>query len=206
MNVHNRRVLTANGQDAVGLRRRIIDELSRTIQAAQQTGGGVIGKLERIQAGVAKVVHEIDKARPFRSFGEQLQIVARAALLDGDVDERLVRAPVIRAPTGLGEVDPSTGGFAVADAWVPGLITSLYSEAALAPLTDRRETSGPLASVKVPGIDETSRADGSRNGGALAYWSTEGASINPTLPRFRNNEFSAKKLIAVAVTSAELVA
>jgi HK97 family phage major capsid protein len=47
------------------------------------------------------------QTQPFRSFGEQLAAVARY-YMGGAKDQRLVRAP-----TGAGEVDPSTGGFLV---------------------------------------------------------------------------------------------
>ena len=33
--------------------------------------------------------------------------------------------------------------------------------------------------MRIPAIEETSRADGSRWGGALAYWLPEGANISP---------------------------
>jgi len=134
------------------------------------------------------------RPEPFRTFGEQLVAVARHA--SGERDNRLVRA--------AGENDPSTGGFLVAEQFVDSLIGSIYEESQIAPLCDRRETSGPLASVKLPAIDEKSRADGSRWGGSLAYWAAEAASVTGSYPRFRQLEFNAKKLIAISIASGEL--
>ena len=62
------------------------------------------------------------------------------------------------------------------------LIGSLYEEAVVAPLCDRRHSDKP-ADVHLPAIDETSRADGSRWGGTLSYWEAEGVTPPEALPR-----------------------
>jgi hypothetical protein len=98
----------------------------------------------------------VPPASRFRSLGEQLIAIARAER-DGRVDDRL-----IRAPTGAGESDPTTGGFLVDTQWSQELAALAYAESEVAALCDRRETAFPLADVRLPGIDETSRADGSR--------------------------------------------
>ena len=139
----------------------------------------------------------------FRSLGEQLQAIARCADGAGPaaIDTRLVRAP-----TGMGELDPSGGGFIIEPQFAEALVAGISDAAQLALLTDRRETSNPLAEVKLPTIDETSRADGSRYGGVLAYWGQEASNVSTTFPRWRSLEFTGKKLIGVAVCSSELVA
>jgi HK97 family phage major capsid protein len=67
-------------------------------------------------------------------------------------------------------------------------------------------TDFPLASINSPAINETSRQDGSRWGGALSYWAGEAASISSTLPRWRRVEYSAKKLISLVYVTRELLA
>jgi HK97 family phage major capsid protein len=86
------------------------------------------------------------------------------------------------------------------------LIGSLYSDNPVAARCTRWDSDQPLAEVRVPAIDETSRADGSRWGGALSYWAAEGATLTGSLPRFRNLSFSPKKLIAVVTGTGELMA
>jgi len=163
--------------------------------------------VELRRAAGATAVHKVPAAPAtpmWRSFGEQLQAVARASDRNGVagiVDNRLVRAP-----TGAGEQNPADGGFVVDSQWAEPLVQSIYDSAVLAPLTDRRETSRPLADVKLPAIDEASRADGSRYGGVLSYWAAEGASVSNSWPRWKRLEFSAKKLIGVAPVSNELLA
>jgi hypothetical protein len=137
----------------------------------------------------------------WRSLGEHLQAIARGCSGHGDFDNRLQRAP-----TGMGVADPSTGGFAVAENFVVDLLGFMYERAIIAPLCDRRTISAPFADIKIPAIDETSRADGSRWGGAVSYWLQEGSQVPSTFPRFRNLSFEGKKLIAIIVVSNELLA
>lgn len=157
--------------------------------ALSRDGGTAINRDERQAAPM--------KRSPFASFGEQLRAIAFAFGDVPRVDDRLVRA--------MGELDPSTGGFAVSEQWTQELVGIAYEEATLAPMCDRRQLSAPLASVNVPGIDETSRATGSRWGGVVSYWSTEAATVTPSLPKFKNLNFSGKKLIVAVVVSNELL-
>ncbi len=148
--------------------------------------------------------------RKWDTFGEFLLMVARACGDRGTTDRRLVGAStdrrLVRAPTGAGEIDPSLGGFLVDTQFAEELVGIAYAEeSVLAPLCDRRETSAPLADVKVPAIDETSRADGSRWGGTASYWVGEGASATLSMPRFRNLAFANKKLLAAVVVTNELL-
>lgn len=139
-------------------------------------------------------------AGPWSSLGEQLCAIRAACAAPERRDSRL------SFTRDMTEVDPSAGGFAIAAQFAQELVGIAYEEAVLAPLCDRRETQAPLADVNVPAIDETSRADGSRWGGTLAYWSTEAAQVSTTMPRFKNLAFSGKKLIAAIVVSNELFA
>ena len=137
----------------------------------------------------------------FPSFGSFLQTVAsRAAGGRQQPDPRLTRAP-----SGASEVDPTGGGFLVPDEFTSSLIGSLYEEAVIAPLCDRRTTDKPN-NASLPAIDETSRADGSRWGGTLSYWEGEATTPPTSLPKFKSLKFGAHKLIALCVATEELLA
>lgn len=136
----------------------------------------------------------------FPTLSHQLRAIALAADKSRIPDHRL-----IRAPSGMNEGDPANGGFLVQTNFIPDLIASLYEEAEIAPLCDRRETSKPLADVKVPGIDETSRANGSRWGGVAGYWAAEADQVPASKPKFKNLEFSAKKIVIVVYGTDELM-
>ena len=122
----------------------------------------------------------------FRSFGEFMNAVARGAIeMSGAPDPRLTPAArFARASSTLGVGDPTAGGFAVPDVFSEELIGSMYEEAVLAPLCDRRETDKPN-NATLPAIDEASRADGSRWGGVLSYWDDEAVAPPTTLPRIQ---------------------
>jgi HK97 family phage major capsid protein len=146
-------------------------------------------------------VNEIALATPkFKSLAENI-IAIVIAERGGPIDPRLMRAPA-----GANINDPTAGGFLIEEQYSQVLAALAYEESFVADLCDRRPTARPLASVKVPGIDETSRADGSRFGGALSYWEAESASTPLSLPRFKNIEFSAKKIIALVFGTDELLA
>ena len=133
----------------------------------------------------------------FRTFGEFLVAVHRADA-GIEVDARLVRAAT--------EGDPTAGGFAVPEVYATRVIGSIYEGAVLAPLCDVTEPSGPIADYKEPAFDESSRADGSRWGGALGYWLAEEKSVPATKPKFRMNEFVPHKLMLLAYVTNEMFA
>jgi HK97 family phage major capsid protein len=150
------------------------------------------------RASVARIV--ADPASGFRSFGEFLQAVARAGADSISHDSRLVRAP-----KGLNETDPTGGGFAVPSTYIESMVGSIYADSVIAPRCMQLETDRP-ADAQMPGIDETSRVDGSRWGGASAYWGVESDTVPSSLPRWRSINFSAGKLFAICVATNELLA
>ena len=141
-----------------------------------------------------------DPASGFRSFGDFLQAVARAGSIAPAHDRRLVRAP-----TGLSEGDVSAGGFLVPETYIEAMVASTYDEATIAPLCKKFETDLP-GMASMPGIDETSRADGSRWGGVTAYWDSEATSVPTSMPKWRSVVFGASKLFGVCVATNELLA
>jgi HK97 family phage major capsid protein len=118
----------------------------------------------------------------------------------GDPDARLVRAA-----TGASEVDPTGGGFLVRQEFASELIGSLYENAVIAALCTRERTDFPGRERNLPAVDETSRSDGLRWGGVLAYWLAEGTSVTTKFPRFRRVTMNTEKLIAVSYATNELL-
>jgi HK97 family phage major capsid protein len=137
---------------------------------------------------------------PFKSFGEFLVEVAKAS----DPTSR-AHPGLHRAPAGANETDPTGGGFLVADAWSDDLIYSVYGETVFAQFFDRRETSTQFAGVKIPGVDETSRAEGSRSGGFISVWQGESVPSTPSVMRSKLVEFVGKKLSIFTRATRELL-
>ena len=141
-----------------------------------------------------------DERPAFGSFGEQLQAVFRAA--QGDRDARLVWAA-----TGANEGSPSEGGFLVQVEHSTELLRRMYEMGEVARRVRRIPLSNPAASgLKIPGIDETSRANGSRWGGIRAYWTGEAAEFTASQPKFRQIELDLKKLTGLCYATEELLA
>jgi HK97 family phage major capsid protein len=85
------------------------------------------------------------------------------------------------------------------------LIYSVYGETVFAQLFDRRETSTQFAGVKIPGVDETSRAEGSRSGGFISVWQGESVPSTPSVTRSKLVEFIGKKLSIFTRATRELL-
>lgn len=151
----------------------------------------------------------------FRSFGEYLQAVAAASMSRGGelagmptgvIDRRLISGDrELRSPTGLAEGTPSLGGFLVQMDYANELFAKAHQASMIWQKCRNIPISGRSNGLKIPGIDETSRADGSRWGGIRAYWLEEAGSKTASKPTFMMVELSLKKLIGLTYATDELL-
>lgn len=135
----------------------------------------------------------------FKTFGEQLVAVYNAA--HGTGDRRLVAAA-----SGASEGVPSDGGFLVQTDFSGEIIKRVYEMGAIASRIRKIGISGNANGLKINGIDETSRANGSRWGGVRAYWAAEADTVTATRPKFRQLELNLKKLFGLFYSTDELLA
>ena len=138
----------------------------------------------------------------FPTLGHQLIAAVRAGTPGGQVDPRLLN---VRAATGLGETTPSDGGFLVQQDFSSELLQQVFQTGILAPKCRRIQISSNANSIKINGVDETSRAS-TRSGGIIGYWKDEAALKTASKPKFRQIELSLKKLIGVCYATDELLA
>jgi HK97 family phage major capsid protein len=104
------------------------------------------------------------------------------------------------------ESDPSTGGFLATEAFAEDIIGSVYEGPSdILTRIDRRTIDYPASGFKLPGVDETSRADGLRWGGVAATYSAEELSILASAAKVRMVELTWKKLPAIAIVPSELL-
>jgi HK97 family phage major capsid protein len=137
----------------------------------------------------------------YRNFGEQLQAVFKHYMSKGsDTDGRLVRAP-----TGASEVDPTGGGFLVQIDFAAAIFMLAHDLGRIMGKVNQIPISANANGIKIPGVDETSRATGSRWGGVASYWVGEGTVAAPSKPKFRIIEFDLKKLMSVMYTTDEML-
>ena len=168
---------------------------NRASPAIMKRFGQLVGKARR-QSG-----EQFDPAKHFRNFGEQLQAVANYSLSRGaNTDPRLVRAP-----TGASAVDPTGGGFLLQTEYADAIWMLAHELGDVLGAVNSIELSGKSNGIKIPGVDETSRATGSRWGGVQSYWVGEGTTVAPTKPKFRQIEFDLKKLMSLMYTTEEML-
>ena len=136
----------------------------------------------------------------FVSFGEQMASVMRAGLPGGNVDPRLFNA------TGLSEGTPSDGGFLVQTDFSSEIMRQVFETSVVASRCRRVAISGNSNSIKMHGVDETSRATGSRYGGIRGYWADEAEEKTGSRPKFRKIELELKKLVGLCYATDELLA
>jgi len=138
----------------------------------------------------------------FSSLGQQMLAVVNAGRPGGKTDPRLYNA----AASGLNETVQSDGGFLVQTDFVDGLMQDLIKSSVLAPKCRPQQISGNANSMKINGVDEISRATGSRQGGIQAYWADEADEKTKSKPKFRKIELNLHKLIGLCYATDELLA
>lgn len=165
-------------------------------------GREALNKFDRaVQMARAERGIRFDKTKHFRSFGEQLQSIYTASMSRGmEFDNRLVRAP-----TGAGEVDPTGGGFLVQTDFAEAIFMIAHDMGDILSRVNKIPLGDKFNGIKIPGVDETSRATGSRWGGVQSYWQDEGSQPTATKPKFRMIEFSLHKLMSLMYTTDELL-
>ncbi len=177
------------------------DDLGKRIEREKQTGELEEGlRAVEPRRGAEQPQKPEGETTGFRGLGEMLQAVA--SVREGRRDPRLYEFR--DAASGMSEFVPSDGGFLVQKDMAQELIKKTYDVAVVAPRCRRITVSGN--GLKLKGIDETSRANGSRWGGVLAYWQAEADTATATKPKFREIDLDLKKLLAFCYATDELLA
>ena len=175
-----------------------------SVQRAQRFNQ--IVRAARAQNGL----QQLDPQKHFRSFGEFLQAVFMAATgNERNIDPRLVRAgpdwSTRAGPSGASEVDPTGGGFLVQFDFGTGIWMLAHEMGDILGAVNKIPISAKSNGLKIPGVDETSRATGSRWGGVQSYWTAEGINPGASKPKFRVIEFDLKKLMSLMYTTEEMI-
>lgn len=147
-----------------------------------------------------------EASRGWASFGEYLFKVREAA---GSpfADPRLRDlSPQAAAPGIRGDV-PSEGGFLVPVEYRQRLIERMYGEGELLSRLDQAGMRLSLAgnTLKIPYVDETSRAAGSRWGGVRGYWVEEAGSLTDSQPAYGQLTLELKKAGCLGYVTEEMV-
>lgn len=144
---------------------------------------------------------------PFKSLGEQLLAVRQAALSPHNPDPRLlqIQQGIQAAATGASEGVASDGGYAVQTDFSSELLREVHQASVLVSKTRRIPISANANGLKINGVDETSRANGSRWGGVQAYWTAEAGTLTGSKPKYRQIALELNKLTALYYATDELL-
>lgn len=177
------------------------DEIEAEIKAIRATASAA-----KIQSDGAKVSAtftggtDLASERPWAEgkagLGEFAMAVQRAHTGNG-TDPRL-----LATATGMGEATGPDGGFAVPIEYAAGIEKEMYETGQVLSLVDAREISGNAISYTVQ--KETSRADGSRQGGVLGYWVDEGEAPDASKFQLAKIEMKLRKVAALGYLTEEL--
>lgn len=140
--------------------------------------------------------------KPFATFGLFLDAVMQASMPGGTVDPRLGEQA---AAAGMGEDVPSLGGFLVHKDDANEILTKTYQTGEVLSRCRRIPIGATSNGLKIPFVDETSRATGSRWGGVQAYWMDEGTEKTPTTSKYGLLELNLNKVACLGYMTDELI-
>ncbi|WP_196007895.1 phage major capsid protein [Clostridium tyrobutyricum] len=134
--------------------------------------------------------------------GEFLQAVAKASSPGGIMDNRLIYQ---NSASGLNESVSSEGGFMLENDFTQEMFDVMMSESQVANRIRMIPIGANTNRLRTLGIDETSRANGSRWGGVQAYWIAEAETVTKSKPKFREIDMALQKLLALCYVTDDLL-
>jgi HK97 family phage major capsid protein len=196
-----KRALTDDENTSIEATRAEMASISRSITTEQSLAA------VRPEAPVASdhrspaQVHDNAQDKPWESFGHFLRAVAEVST-KGTVDVRLAAQ---RAASGQNETVSSDGGFLVGTDVAGELVKRTYASSVLASRCKHLPVSPNSNGLKMYGVNETSRASGSRWGGITSYWASEAGTLTASQMKFRQIELTLKKLTGLCYATDELL-
>lgn len=184
-----------------------LDEIKQAaVTAAEQAAQKAVNDLPEIKSTVQVVKDEADN--PFTSLAEQAQAVKTWTVTSGQrTDPRLDRLTAwSKAALGANESTPSEGGFMLEPTLAAEFLTPMHEQGAFTSAVRRLPVGNNSNYGWINGVDETSRADGSRWGGVVGYWLGEAGTKVASQPKFRRINWELKKVIAAMYATDELLA
>lgn len=141
--------------------------------------------------------------RPFRSVADQMLALKNLSL--GRVDPRMKRIQKIsqdwmngneeqKALLGSNETIPSQGEFLLEPTISAEFLKPLHEDGPITKLARRMPVGPNSISGWINGVDETSRATGSRWGGVRGYWLSEGDAMTASQPKFKRINWELNQL------------
>lgn len=182
-------------------------EAHEALQASiKEAVEGAIKAIPYNEKGINIIVNSQEAAnkegRPFKSLGDQLMAAKASSGKHATIDERLLK---VKAASGLNEAVDSDGGFLVQDDFKADLWQLQHSTGLLQSRCETIPISANSNSLRWNALDETSRANGSRQGGVTVYRAHEAALKTASKPTFKQRELRLEKMIGLFYATDELM-
>ncbi len=108
--------------------------------------------------------------------------------------------------TGANETVPADGGFLVGTDFAGPILSRVYDNSQVISRCTRRTVTAASNKISLQGIDESSRATGSRHGGIRSYWLSEANALTKSKPTFRSVDLELNKHGILFYATDELLA
>lgn len=135
----------------------------------------------------------------FGSFGEYLHLVHEAARTPGVGG--ILEQRILAGASGLNTAVDSEGGFLIPPTFSSEILSRMYERGEILSRVRRIPLTGN--ELKIPYVNESSRADGSRWGGVRAYWIEEAGTPTATKPDFGQLDLRTKKVACIGYVTEE---
>lgn len=156
--------------------------------------------IKEVKASVDVVSDPAD--RPFVSLADQFEAIKRFELSKGRTEHPRLTSPAIKA-TGASEGIPADGGFLLDPTLVNFVLQPMHEVGPYSRLARKLPTNSNYGWIN--GVNETSRATGSRWGGVRGYRLAEGDTKTASKPSFRRINWELKKYAVLVYATDELL-
>lgn len=151
---------------------------------------------------------------PYPNFGEQAKDMVLAAIggpAGREAEERLAQVVKFHEQefksegTGAGIAIDSEGGFLVQTTFSREIMRKMHDEGRLLSQVRRIPIDPDSDTIEMPMVDETSRKDGSRQGGFQGYWVSEGTPPTASQTTFAKLVLKTRKVAILSYVTDELM-
>jgi len=181
---------------------KLSELLTEAVEAGTQKAIAALDAVKSVPPVVTVVTDEADK--PFKSIAEQAIAVKEFTLSYGAKSHPRLKA--LKAIQGASELVPTDGGILLDPTLTAEVMKPVHEEGVFSADVRKLPVSNNSNSGWINGVDETSRANGSRWGGVRGYRLAEGDTVTKSKPKFRRIQWELKKYGVLVYGTDELLA
>lgn len=183
----------------------VVDVAAIAKKAAEEAVKSFAESLPEVKTGFNVEVKKDEADQPFENLAEQMQAVKAYEMSNGRSEDSRLKRLSAKAALGLNEGVPSQGGFLLDPTLSAEFLKPIHEEGVFSRLVRRLPVGANSNYGWINGVDETSRATGSRWGGVQGYWRPEAGSITASKPKFRRINWELKSLeVLMYITDEQL--